>query len=159
MSSDFTTMTSTKTIGPPLLGALLRMPLGVIRWRMIQALHEHGHTDLVPAHFVLLRYPGPNGERPGDLAEQAKMSKQAMNYLLNQLERLGYLERRADAGDQRAKRVYLTERGKATIDLIRATVRQVEEEWAQELGADKLEQLRELLTELAAVVADSDGLP
>ena len=41
------------------------------------------------------------------------MSKQALNYLLGQLERLGYLERRADPDDQRFKRIALTERGRS----------------------------------------------
>ena len=37
------------------------------------------------------------------------MSRQAMNYLLGQLERLGYVERRGDHDDARAKRVYETD--------------------------------------------------
>jgi DNA-binding MarR family transcriptional regulator len=139
------------TIGPPLLGALLRIPLDVIRGRIIAGLHEHGFTDLVPAHLAVLRYPGPNGQRPVDLAGEANMSKQAMNYLLGQLETLGYLERRDDADDHRHKRVYMTERGKATRQVIRGAVQEVEAEWAGELGAEDLEQLRALLIRLRVV--------
>jgi DNA-binding MarR family transcriptional regulator len=144
---------SEPTIGPPLLGALLRMPLDVILGRIIGGLHEHGFTDLVPAHLAVLRYPGPNGQRPVDLAAQANMSKQAMNYLLGQLEMLGYLQRRDDPEDQRHKRVFMTERGEATRQVIRDAVREVEAEWAGELGAKDLEQLRALLIRLSAVVA------
>jgi DNA-binding MarR family transcriptional regulator len=140
------------TIGPPLLGALLRMPLDVILRRIIDGLHEHGFTDLVPAHLAVLRYPGPNGKRPIELAAEANMSKQAMNYLLGQLETLGYLERRDDPEDHRHKRVYMTERGEATRQVIRAAVREVEAQWAGELGAKDLEQLRALLIRLGAVV-------
>jgi DNA-binding MarR family transcriptional regulator len=139
------------TIGPPLLGALLRMPLDVIRGRIIAGLHEHGFTDLVPAHLAVLRYPGPNGQRPVDLAAEANMSKQAMNYLLGQLETLGYIERRDDPDDQRHKRVYVTERGEATRQVIRGAVQEVEAEWAAELGTEDLEQLRALLVRLRAV--------
>jgi DNA-binding MarR family transcriptional regulator len=124
----------------------------VIRGRIIDRLHEHGFTDLVPAHLAVLRYPGPNGQRPVDLAAEATMSKQAMNYLLGQLEILGYLERRDDPEDLRHKRVYMTDRGEATRQVIRAAVREVEAEWADELGAEDLEQLRALLIRLRAVV-------
>jgi DNA-binding MarR family transcriptional regulator len=150
-SSLFTQMNE-RTIGPPLLGALLRMPLDVILRRIIDGLHEHGFTDLVPAHLAVLRYPGPNGKRPIELAAEANMSKQAMNYLLGQLETLGYLERRDDPADHRHKRVYMTERGEATREVIRAAVREVETEWAGGMGTEDLEQLRALLIRLGAVV-------
>jgi DNA-binding MarR family transcriptional regulator len=140
------------------MGALLRIPLDVIQRRIIDALHEHGYEDLGPAHLPVLRYPGPHGKRPVELAAETNMSKQAMNYLLGQLERLGYLERRRDAEDGRSTRVYLTDRGDATREVIRSAVRDVEVEWARELGAKDLERLRTLLTRLNAVVgSDSAG--
>jgi DNA-binding MarR family transcriptional regulator len=143
-------------IPPPLLGALLRMPLAVIQRRIIEALHEHGFDDLVAAHLAVLRYPGPGGERPSELAAQANMTKQALNYLLGQLETRGYLERRSDPDDLRSKRVYLTDRGEATREVIRDAVRGVEAEWATQLGAEDLEQLRAMLTRLASIVEKDD---
>ena len=140
-------------VPPPLLGALLRIPLDVIQRRILDALHEHGFADLGAAHLPVLRYPGPDGKRPVELAAEANMSKQAMNYLLGQLEGLGYLERRRDAEDGRSTRVYLTDRGDATREVIRGAVRDVEVEWAGELGAKDLEQLRTLLTRLTAAVS------
>ena len=148
---------TTASVGPPLLGALLRMPGDVITRRIIENLHRHGFADLVPAHLAVLRYPGPDGKRPVEIAAEANMSKQATNYLLGQLESLGYLERRNDPEDLRSKRVYLTDRGESTREVIRAAVRAVEEEWAAELGAKDIEQLRALLVRLAAVVAASEN--
>jgi DNA-binding MarR family transcriptional regulator len=144
---------SSSSLGPPLLGALLRMPVDVIRARMIEALHEHDFTDLIAAHLIVLRYPGPDGRRPVDIAAQSGMSKQAVNYQLGQLEALGYLDRVTDPDDHRSKRVRLTDRGHAAMQTIRAAVTEVEQEWAQSLGADDLERLRTLLTRLAAIVA------
>jgi DNA-binding MarR family transcriptional regulator len=81
------------------------------------------------------------------------MSKQALNYLLGQIERLGYLERQQDAEDQRVKRVHLTERGVAAVRAIREIVLEVEADWERQLGRDRFAQLRELLERLNAGAA------
>jgi DNA-binding MarR family transcriptional regulator len=147
-------VTETPSIGPPLLGALLRVPVDVIRERMLAALHENGYADVVPAHLVVLRYPGPDGRRPGEIAARSGMSKQALNYLLGQLETLGYLERVADLDDHRSKRVQLTPRGHGAIQTMRSTVVAVEREWAQALGTDDIEALRAILVRLSAVLSE-----
>ena len=131
-----------------MIGALMRMPMDAVMGRIFARLHEAGFTDLVPAHFQVLRYPGPQGRRPSDLAAEVRMTKQAMNYLLRQLEELGYLTREDDAADQRSKRIELTERGYAAAKSIRATVRQIEREWERELGPRQFAQLRRLLLDL-----------
>jgi len=149
-------MTATSwPLGPPLLGALLRTPLDAIRERMLAALHAAGFTDVVPAHLVIMRYPGPEGLRPVEVAANSGMTRQAANYLLGQLEQLGYLERRPDPSDPRAKRIHMTERGAQAGRVMRTAVSEVEDEWAQALGREDLEELRALLTRLYAVVVAS----
>jgi DNA-binding MarR family transcriptional regulator len=138
----------TKPSGPPLIGALLRVPLETVRARMLERLHEHGFTDLDPAHLILMQYPGPQGARPSDLAARLRMSKQSVNYLLGELERRGYLERRSDPDDLRSKRIHLTDRGRALIPVIRGAVAEVEEEWSRLLGRKRFDQLRGLLFDL-----------
>lgn len=125
------------------------MPLEVIQERMISTLHDHGFNDLAPAHLVVLRYPGPQGRRPSEIAAGSGQSKQAMNYLLGQLERLGYLERGDDPHDRRSRRVYLTPRGAGAATLMRETVAEIEDEWAEKLGRDDFDQLYLLLGRLA----------
>ncbi len=137
-------------LGPPLIGALIRMPMEAVAARIIGGLHAAGFTDLVPAHFPVLRYPGPEGRRPSELAQEANMTKQAMNYLLGQLERLGYLTRAGDPHDQRFRRIELTERGHAVARAIREIVAEIEAELERELGSAKFIQLRRLLVELNA---------
>ena len=144
--------TTTAPLGPPLIGALLRMPVDVVRRRMLEALHERGFTDIVPAHLVLLSWPGPQGRRPGEIAARSQMTKQAVNYLLGQLELLGYVERRPDAEDQRSRRVHLTPRGREVAETMRAAVSEIEAEWRALLGGDDFERLQTLLTRL------NDGL-
>src|SRR5512132_4315982 len=105
-SSHFTTA----AFGPPLIGALLRMPWEAVQRRMLELLHERGFGDLDAAHLNVFQYPGPQGARPSELATRLRMSKQAVNYLLGELERMDYLARRADPADGRSKRVALTAR-------------------------------------------------
>src|SRR5437867_7770988 len=104
--------------GPPLIGALLRIPWEDVQRHMLERLHERGFDDLDAAHLNVFQYPGPEGARPSELAARLRISKQALNYLLGGLERLGYLERRPDADDLRSKRVGLTPRGTSVISVI-----------------------------------------
>ena len=136
---------------PPLIGALLRVPWETVRERMLAGLHDRGFTDLVAAHVDVWRYPGPENQRPSDLAALTHMTKQALNYLLGQLEQLGYLTREADSNDQRSKRIRLTPRGRAATNAIYEIVQQVEEEWEQQMGPRNFGQLRRLLTQLYTI--------
>jgi DNA-binding MarR family transcriptional regulator len=131
----------------------MRIPLDNVYERILAALHEHGFTDIGVAHFKVLRWPGPNGDRPVDLAQRAGMTRQAMNYMLGQLEDLGYVERRVDPGDVRSRGVYLTQRGTSTIAVIRDAVNELERDWEAQLGRDDWRTLKTLLGRLNAVAA------
>ncbi|MGH9127469.1 MAG: MarR family winged helix-turn-helix transcriptional regulator [Acidimicrobiales bacterium] len=133
---------------PPLIGALLRRPVEAVHLRILRQAHEAGFTDLVLAHLAVLRYPGPNGRRPFELAAEVGTTKQAMSYLLGQLEELGYVQRSRDLEDQRAKRVHLTERGEVLRSVIRRAVSEIEDQLEAELGAAPYAQLRKLLVRL-----------
>ena len=115
---------------------------------MLERLHERGFDDLDAAHLDVFQYPGPQGARPSELALRLRISKQALNYLLGELERLQYLERRADPDDRRSKRVALTTRGIATIGVIREAVAETETSWKQQLGPKRFNDLRALLIDL-----------
>ena len=134
--------------GPPLIGALLRIPWEAVQQHMLERLHERGFGDFDRAYFAVFRYPGPHGARPTDVAVQVGISKQALNYLLRELERLGYLEREPHPDDLRSKRIILTERGVAAVRVIRDAVAEIEAAWAQRLGPKRFAQLRDLLLEL-----------
>src|SRR5574338_517939 len=148
---SFTTMPSRSSHRSPvapqdmLIGALLRVPAQAIHRRIIHELNAAGFEDLRVPHMAVLQFPGPNGVRPGMLAERAGMSKQAMNQLLRSLEALGYLAR-ADAPDEgRARIVRLTKRGRAAYAKIHEILHEIEREWRAELGAKPFAELKELL--------------
>ena len=147
-SSSAFTNSLEQPFGPPLIGALLRLPWEAVQRRMLERLHDDGFDDLDAAHLNVFQYPGPQGARPSELAARLRISKQALNYLLGELERLGYLARRPDPDDLRSKRVALTPRGTAAIGVIRDAVGEIESTWEQQLGAERFAQLRHLLLDL-----------
>src|SRR6059058_3840010 len=129
-SSSFTTSRNdAQPFGPPLIGALLRLPWDAVQQHMLDRLHESGFGDFDAAYLTVFQYPGPQGARPSELAARLRISKQALNYLLGELERLGYLERRADPDDLRSKRIALTPRGERAAHTIRDAVRGIEQDW------------------------------
>jgi len=116
---------------------------------MIQRLHERGFRDLDVPHLNLLLFPGPEGMKPSELAARMRASKQSVNHLLGQLERSGYLERRDDRDDLRARRIHLTARGRSIALTLREAVLEVERDWEQKLGAKRFKALRQMLAELS----------
>jgi DNA-binding MarR family transcriptional regulator len=148
-SSVFTTSgPSGEPFGPPMIGVLLRTPWEAVQQRTLERLHDHGFADLDFAHLNVFQYPGPQGTRPSELAARLGITKQALNYLLGELERLDYLKRQPDPDDLRSKRVALTRRGASAIRVIREAVTEVETAWAQQLGPERFAQFRALLLEL-----------
>src|SRR5262249_20345522 len=134
-SSRFTnTDSDTEPFGPPLIGALLRLPWEAVQEHMLARLHAEGFTDFDPSYLTVFRFPSPQGERPSELAARRRVSKQALNHLLGQLEQRGYLMREADPEDGRSKRISLTPRGAEAINVIREAVAEMEDRWAEQLG-------------------------
>lgn len=60
------------------------------------------------------------------LAADLDLSKVAIGGLVDRVEALGFVERRADKSDGRARRVYLTKSGARMVSVIRENVQQVE---------------------------------
>lgn len=141
------------SFGEPLVGALLRIPWEDLRRRQLEGLRNCGFDDIHEAYLSVFHWPGPQGLRPSELATRRGMTRQALNHLLRQLEDAGYLTRNVHNGHGRATRIHLTRRGVALGRAMREIVAETEQEWSAHLGEDRFEQLRGLLTALAAVVA------
>ena len=128
-----------------LIGALLRVPAQAIHRRLIAELNRAGFHELRLPHMAVLQYPGPDGVRPGALAERAGISKQAMNQLLGSLERLGYVARSDTPIEGRARIIHFTKHGREAYAKIHDILRDIEREWAAELGPRRFRELKELL--------------
>jgi DNA-binding MarR family transcriptional regulator len=69
------------------------------------------------------------------------MSRSAMAELVDDLEDLGYLKRRPDPLDRRAKPVCLTESGRVAIRTGRSSISTIETEWGKRLGPRRFDDL------------------
>jgi DNA-binding MarR family transcriptional regulator len=139
----------------PYVGALLRLAHQIVRSRLLEALAEQGLGDINEAYFGLFRYPPIDGMRPAVLAKHLGASKQALNHLLGQLERLGYLERRREDGS-RSTTVHLTERGWRVVESNVTTIRELEADWERQLGKRRFADFKAMLRELTGF---GDGSP
>lgn len=135
---------------PPTAGALLRMTYQGIRERQFAAVIGKGFDDLNQPLLNVFLFPSPDRMRPSELAERANMTKQAMNYLLGQLEARGYLERRAERGSNR-RLVFLTSRGRQVRETLLAVVTDVEAEWTSVLGQRRFNDFMNTLRQLWSI--------
>jgi DNA-binding MarR family transcriptional regulator len=103
-----------------------------------------------PSHSAVFAQIRPEGSRLTGLARGANMTPQAMGELVDELEALGYVERRPDPNDRRAKLIMLTERGHACIAAGIATIEGIEQRIDNILGPRGHAQLRSLLSKLLA---------
>jgi DNA-binding MarR family transcriptional regulator len=133
------------------LGLLCFYPARAMETRVLAAMAEAGFADMTLAQARVAARIGPGGTRVTALAEQAGVTKQTAGYLVDQLERAGYVRRVPDPVDARARLVQMAERGAAAGEVARATEVEVEAEWAAHLGTRATAQLRHALTRLREV--------
>jgi DNA-binding MarR family transcriptional regulator len=138
---------------PPFVAGLLRMTYQAARTRQLQVQYEHGFTDLTQAHLNVLVFPPPDGVRPTELAERCFMTKQAMNYLLGELEARGYIERRSKKG-RRSVLVYLTRRGWKFFETQWVAMKQLEDEWSVVFGKKAFDEFLQILRHLSSLEVD-----
>lgn len=98
------------------------------------------------------------------LAADLDLTKVAIGGLLDRMEAAGFVERRADASDGRARRVYLTRAGSKMVITIRENVEQIELQILENVSEESLNQaaatlltIKETLLELAGSEGDAIG--
>ena len=131
-----------------------RLAYDVGRTEMLAFIHAAGHADVTGGMIGLFRFAGVDGRRPTEIAVTARLSKQATNDMLRQLERLGYLERHPDPRDGRARIIRLTERGRALDKAVWAAGRNVEERWRTQFGAEEWTTFKTVLDRLVDAASE-----
>ncbi|MDF8263686.1 MarR family winged helix-turn-helix transcriptional regulator [Luteipulveratus flavus] len=135
----------------PNLGLLAFLVARDMETRVMEGLASAGYDDITLAQSRAFQRVGPDGTRVTDLAEQARITKQTAVFLVNQLERAGYVERVVDPTDARARLVRLAVRGRALVEVARRLEAEVEQRWADHLGARDTASLRRILTSLREI--------
>jgi DNA-binding MarR family transcriptional regulator len=124
--------------------------------RLYEGLRAAGYGDVRPAHYAIFRYLDDEGSRVTELADAAGMTKQSMGELVDHLERHGYVERRPDPRDGRAKIVVFTEKGRRGIEAAAERMAEIEGELTRWMGDERLEELTGSLADLGAFFEESD---
>src|SRR3954447_1182946 len=148
--------------------AIERLPIGQVLANLIRLfraeLAARGQESseevaaIRPAHLQIFGTIKAGGSRLTDLARWSDLSLSATSELVDDLQRLGYLERRADPSDGRAKLVCLTDRGWTAMKEGRRVIAEIERDWAKAMGeasyAGLLAGLQALLDELDPAARD-----
>lgn len=133
----------------PDLGRLLLEGHRVLAAELVTLLDERGYPDVRAGHTaVFLHIDRRSGTGLTELARRARMTKQGMMLVVDDLEGRGYVRRVTDADDARAKVVRLTARGRRCAAEARRTIQAVEGRARRLLGDRRYESVREALEEL-----------
>jgi DNA-binding MarR family transcriptional regulator len=109
------------------------------------ALVDAGFGDIRPPHANVFTFARPEGIQVSELTKLANVRKQTMAQAVEELERLGYVERRPDPNDRRARLVFLTTRGEAVRPVAMAAGRRVHARWAELTSPKQLASLEQSL--------------
>jgi DNA-binding MarR family transcriptional regulator len=113
---------------------------------------RRGFADLRPALLAVAQHVGAKGSRITELAEHAQLSKATVVYAVDELERLGYVARRPDPTDGRAKLVMPTARARRAERTAREVVVDIRDAWAELIGEQEMAALEAVLRRLRAAV-------
>ncbi|KAB2339351.1 MarR family winged helix-turn-helix transcriptional regulator [Actinomadura rudentiformis] len=122
----------------------LRLLLGfrVIIDELHAELARRGHPDLKPMYGFACQAIGP-GVTAVELGRKMGVSKQAAGKTIDQLTKLGYVERATDPHDARRKIVRLTPRGIESLTLAAEIFDQIRARWVKTLGADRVRAMEQ----------------
>jgi DNA-binding MarR family transcriptional regulator len=126
--------------------------LGEVRDHLVEDVQRRltaaGYTDVRASHDCVFRHLSPEGVRLRDLASWTQLTAPAIGEHVDELERLGYVERVPDPSDRRAKLIRPTDRGAAFMRAAYKALSEIEREWADAAGPDVLARLRDGLTQV-----------
>ncbi len=139
------------------IGQLLVRLLHEFRSYLMRQAEDSKYLDLRPAHLQIWGNMGIEGIRLTDLADKANLGLPACSELVDQLEGLGYVERRSDPSDGRAKLIFPTVRGRALLDAAGEAVADLEAAWGRAIGSRRFEETCTALNHLLALLGDSEA--
>jgi DNA-binding MarR family transcriptional regulator len=121
---------------------------------LFERLRDAGLADARPPHTHVTAYIKADGSRLTELAAMARMTLPAMSELVDDLQRLGIVERRPDPRDGRAKLICLTDAGRAAMRTAQRVIADIEADYARRVGAERFEQAAVTLDALVRSLGD-----
>lgn len=118
-----------------------------------------GFEDVRPTHGFALTLVGEDGTTATELGRRLGMTKQSAGEVVTHLARSGYVERRPDPEDRRARRITLTDRGRECVAIIWAELKSIQDAWAGTLGEEDLEGLKTGLRSGLRALRDGGQIP
>lgn len=115
---------------------------------------EHGYDDLGRSDGLVFRMLHAGPRTVSDLATRMEITKQGAAQIIEDMERRGYVVRRPDPTDARARLVDLSGRGRGALAVAREFHRGYEAGLAGEHGAEQVDGLRSLLSAMADQAPD-----
>lgn len=106
---------------------------------------DEGFGDIRMTHIPIMRAIKFGVTRMTDIADGAGITRQTAGALAVELEKLGYIQRRPDPQDKRAKVVQFTQRGRAFIERFPLILQQAEEDLVGIVGPEDLDHLSRTL--------------
>lgn len=137
----------------PDLGVLAVRLLLSLQAELFARLAERGFDDIAPRHGAILAFLDEDGVRASELARLSGRHKQVVGRLVDELEQLGYVERRPDPADRRAKLIVPTERGLEQMRLGDEIVADIERRHAEAVGRRTYAEFRNVLREVVVAPA------
>jgi DNA-binding MarR family transcriptional regulator len=135
------------------IGQLLTQLTRLFQTELFDRLIAAGLENARVPHTHVTAYIKAEGSRLTELATQARMTLPAMSELVDDLQRIGIVERRPDPRDRRAKLICLTDAGWEAMRTARSVIAEIEAGYAELVGAKRFEDagetLNTLLTQLA----------
>jgi DNA-binding MarR family transcriptional regulator len=122
------------------IGQLLVQTTRHFQAELYRRLADAGLEGLRVPHTHVSAYIEARGSRLSDLARKARMTVPAMLELVDDLERLGYAERRPDASDRRAKLIVMTDKGWGAMRAGHRIIAELEAEYAAALGRERFDE-------------------
>ena len=129
--------------------ALLGQAYSLLGFQIVDGVVGAGHP-IKPSHSAVFAQIKAEGSRLTELAAGANMTPQSMGEIVNELEGLGYVERRPDPRDRRAKLITLTDRGWEAARAGETTIVGLEQRLRELLGDEGAAHLREMLLKILA---------
>jgi len=140
----------------PHVGLLFFVAHRAMEQRVLEHVNAAGH-QITQAQGRIAARLGPDGTRLTELAAAAQVTKQTAGFLVDQLERAGYVERVPDPSDARARLVRLAPRGLEVVLLAREVEAEVRAEWEAHLGAEDYAHLEATMARLREVTDPDAG--